>query len=286
VLSNMRVDQIWSYPVKSMVGGTVASAEVSMLGIVGDRRLAVRDLERGGIRGAKQMGGLMTLAAREVPGDTGDTGDVEIDFPDGRRLTSKSPDIDAALSAHLGHPVRLEALRPADDLDHYRRGAPANDDFMVELRNIFGREESEPLPDFSVFPPEVVEFESPPGTYHDCWPLMIMSTSALESMRSALPDSIIDVRRFRPSVVIDTPGATGHPEFAWAGRTARLGDATIAFESPCPRCVMVTREVADLPADRSILRHIVRDLDQNVGVYARVVEPGTFATGDELRFID
>ena len=279
----MRVDQIWSYPVKSMVGGTVASAEVSMLGIVGDRRWAVRDLERGGIRGAKQMGGLMTLAAREVPGDIGD---VEIDFPDGRRLTSKSPDIDAALSAHLGHPVRLEALRPADDLDHYRRGAPANDDFMVELRNIFGREESEPLPDFSVFPPEVIEFESPPGTYHDCWPLMIMSTSALESMRSALPDSIIDVRRFRPSVVIDTPGATGHPEFAWAGRTARLGDATIAFESPCPRCVMVTREVADLPADRSILRHIVRDLDQNVGVYARVVEPGTFATGNELRFID
>lgn len=282
----MRVDQIWSYPVKSMVGGTVASAEVSMLGIVGDRRWAVRDLERGGIRGAKQMGGLMTLAAREVPGDTGDTGDVEIDFPDGRRLTSKAPDIDEALSAHLGHPVRLEALRPADDLDHYRRGAPANDDFMVELRNIFGREESEPLPDFSVFPPEVVEFESPPGTYHDCWPLMIMSTTALESMRSALPDSIIDVRRFRPSVVIDTPGATGHPEFAWAGRMARLGDATIAFESPCPRCVMVTREVADLPADRSILRHIVRDLDQNVGVYARVVEPGTFATGDELRFID
>jgi uncharacterized protein YcbX len=282
----MRVDQIWSYPVKSMVGGTVASAEVSMLGIVGDRRWAVRDLERGGIRGAKQMGGLMTLAAREVPGDTDDTGDVEIDFPDGRRLTSKSPDIDEALSAHLGHPVRLEALRPADDLDHYRRGAPANDDFMVELRNIFGREESEPLPDFSVFPPEVVEFESPPGTYHDCWPLMIMSTTALESMRSALPDSIIDVRRFRPSVVIDTPGAIGHPEFAWAGRTARLGDATIAFESPCPRCVMVTREVADLPADRSILRHIVRDLDQNVGIYARVVEPGSFATGDELRFID
>jgi hypothetical protein len=286
VLSNMRVDQIWSYPVKSMVGGTVASAEVSMLGIVGDRRWAVRDLERGGIRGAKQMGGLMTLAAREVPGDTGDTSDVEINFPDGRRLTSKAPDINEALSAHIGHPVRLEALRPADDLDHYRRGAPANDDFMVELRNIFGREESEPLPDFSVFPPEVVEFESPPGTYHDCWPLMIMSTTALESMRSALPDSIIDVRRFRPSVVIDTPGATGHPEFAWAGRTARLGDATIAFESPCPRCVMVTREVADLPADRSILRHIVRDLDQNVGVYARVVEPGTFATGDELRFID
>ena len=279
----MRVDQIWSYPVKSMEGGTVPSAELSMSGIVGDRRWAVRDLERGGIRGAKQLGGLMTLVARDVPDADGD---VEIDFPDGRRLTSASPDVDAALSAHLAHPVRLEALRPADDLDHYRRGAPASDDFMVELRNVFGREESEPLPDFSVFPPEVIEFESPPGTYHDCWPLMIMSTSSLESMRSALPDSVIDVRRFRPSIVIDTTGAPGHPEFAWAGRTARLGTTTIAFESACPRCVMVTRAVADLPADRAILRHIVRDLDQNVGVYARVVEPGMIGEGDALSFLD
>jgi MOSC domain-containing protein YiiM len=49
---------------------------------------------------------------------------------------------------------------------------------------------------------------------------------------------------------------------------------------------MVTRAVADLPADRAILRHIVRDLDQNVGVYARVVEPGVIGEGDTLSFLD
>jgi MOSC domain-containing protein YiiM len=48
---------------------------------------------------------------------------------------------------------------------------------------------------------------------------------------------------------------------------------------------MVTREVADLPADRAILRHIVRDLDQNVGVYARIVEPGPIAVGDSFTFV-
>ena len=55
--------------------------------------------------------------------------------------------------------------RPADDLEHYRRGAPDSDDVVAELRGIFGREDDEPFPDFSVFPPEIVEFESPPGTY-------------------------------------------------------------------------------------------------------------------------
>jgi len=49
---------------------------------------------------------------------------------------------------------------------------------------------------------------------------------------------------------------------------------------------MVTRAVADdLPEDRAVLRHIVRDLDQNVGVYARVVKPGRLQPSDPFNFI-
>lgn len=46
---------------------------------------------------------------------------------------------------------------------------------------------------------------------------------------------------------------------------------------------MVTREInGQLPADRAVLRHIVRDLGQDVGVYATVVQPGTISAGDHL----
>jgi uncharacterized protein YcbX len=45
----MRLHQIWIYPVKSMVGGTVDAADLDDLGLVGDRIWAVRDLERGGL---------------------------------------------------------------------------------------------------------------------------------------------------------------------------------------------------------------------------------------------
>jgi uncharacterized protein YcbX len=265
-----------------MVGGTVDECSVSELGLAGDRVWAVRDLENGGIRGAKKFGGLMKLSASFVKGSD----DVSISLPSGRVVRSDDSDVHAAISEAIGVPVQLEHLRPATDLDHYRRGAPGSDDMMEELRNIFGRDIDEPLPDFSVFPPEVMEFESPPGTYYDCWPLMIMSTSAVRSMQEALPDSVIDVRRFRPSLVVDTGDQTGHPEFAWAGKTARIGDCEIEFQSACPRCVMVTREVGDdLPADRAILRHIVRELDQNVGVYAKVIKPGTIKTTDQLTFL-
>jgi MOSC domain-containing protein YiiM len=48
---------------------------------------------------------------------------------------------------------------------------------------------------------------------------------------------------------------------------------------------MVTREInAEIPQDRSILRHIVRDLNQNLGVYARIVQPGTIALNDTISF--
>lgn len=274
----MRVSQIWSYPVKSMVGERVKSAELSMLGITGDRHWAVRDLERGGIRGAKKIGDLMRLVARR-DGDA-----ATIVLPDGVTVSSSDDSVHDVLSGFLGRRVRLEHLPGEGDLDHFRRGPGDNDDPIAELRSIFGRTDEEPLPNFAAFPPEVVEFESPPGTHHDCWPLMVMTTAAFDALRAALPDSVIDEKRFRPSIVVEAEGP-GHVEFAWTGRRARMGDAVVEFLEPCPRCVMVTRAIDDrIVEDRAILRHIVADLDQNLGVYARIVQPGALRVGDEVHF--
>jgi uncharacterized protein YcbX len=283
----MYVSQLWRYPVKSMLGGRVDSIDLDELGIVDDRRWAVRDLERGGIRGAKKIAALMRLAASDIA-----DGHVEITLPDGSTVRTTDPDVDERVSAALDHRVRLERLRPADDLEHYRRGAPDSDDVVAELRGVFGRDDAEPLPDFSVFPPIIAEFESPPGTYYDVFPLMVMTEAALAALATALPDSNTDIRRFRPSFVVDTgddgadASTPGHPEFDWVGRRATVGSATIEFGAPCPRCVMVTREISgDIPADRAVLRHIVRDLDQNLGVYATIVSPGAIRAGDSMTFV-
>jgi uncharacterized protein YcbX len=113
-----------------------------------------------------------------------------------------------------------------------------------------------------------------------------MTTSAFNALRDALPESVVDVLRFRPSIVIDTPGETGHPEFLWKGHKGQLGSAIVEFLDPCPRCVMITRRINEsIPEDRAILRHVVRDLDQAVGVYARIVTPGTVSVGDTLTFL-
>ena len=268
---------------KSMVGVTADSVSMSPLGIVGDRHWAIRDNERGGIRGAKKIGELMQFAARPAADSSLS---VIITLPNGEEVHSDDAQVDAVLSTALGRSVSLESLPSDGELEHFRRGPSDSTDVMTELRGIFGRTEEEPLPDFSVFPPEVSEFESPPGTHHDCWPLMVMTTSASDALRVALPDSVIDILRFRPSIVIDTPGETGHPEFLWKGRTGQLGSAVVEFLDPCPRCVMITRRINDsIPEDRAILRHVVRDLNQAVGVYARIVTPGKVSVGDTLTFL-
>ena len=275
----MQISQLWTYPVKSMVGVSVESVELSSLGIVGDRHWAIRDLERGGIRGAKKIGELMQFTAHR------NDNDVIITFPDGTQVSSADEDVNFMLSGVLGRNVLLESLPADNNFEHFRRGPSDSDDPLTELRGIFGREAEEPLPDFTAFPPEVAEFESPPGTHHDCWPLMVMTTSALQAMQEALPDSNVDIKRFRPSIVVETNSGEGHVEFSWKGKTASLGTAVIEFLDPCPRCIMITRKVNDeLPEDRAILRHVVRDLNQAVGVYARILTPGRVALGDDLTF--
>jgi len=278
----MKVQQLWQYPAKSFVGGVVDSVELSQLGIVGDRHWAVRDITLGGIRGAKKIGDLMKLSARFVD----DSLNIEITLPNGVTVRSDDPTVNEQLSAALGREVLLEPLPDASNLEHFRRGPSSGTDPLTEIRAVFGREEDEPLPDFSVFPPEVIEFESPPGTHYDCWPLMIMSTSAMRELQSSLPESVVDIRRFRPSMVLDTATEAGHPEFSWKGRTASMGSAVVEFLDPCPRCVMTTREIDQhTPADRAILRHIVRNLNQNLGVYAKVLQPGVVRRGDEVVFL-
>jgi uncharacterized protein YcbX len=283
------VAQLWRYPVKSMVGERIVDAEVDDRGLVGDRGWAARDEERGGIRGAKKIGPLMRLQARylEKPTAANRAPHVQITLPDGAgTVTTDDPNVHDLVSKALDHRVTLWPLQPKSDTDHYRRGPADSDDLVEELRDIFGRTETEPLPDLSVFPPEIVEFESPPGTYYDAFPIHVGTTASLRTLARLSPDSHVDVRRFRPNVLVDTPDDAddAFPEAGWLGTRLRLGDGVeLDVVAPCPRCVMVTRRVGDdLGRDRPLLRTIVREADQNVGVYATVVTGGRIAEGDAV----
>lgn len=282
------ISGIYRYPVKSMAGESLDSVVVSAGGIPGDRAWAVRDEVRGGIRGGKKLPGLMQFSAHYVntPADSGSSPAV-ITFPSGDTAGTGSNDINEKLSEALAHEVSLWPLLSADMLDHYRRGAPEHEDMEQELREMFAREPHEPLPDLSVFPPELVEFESPPGTYFDAFPILIMSKASLASMQKTRPNSHFDERRFRPNFLIDdtAPGAA-FPEQDWEGLRLQIGSVVLRGEVICPRCVMTTHGFAELPKDPSIMRALVEENGGNLGLYASVETPGIISAGDKLTVLD
>jgi hypothetical protein len=212
---------------------------------------------------------------------------AEITLPDGSQVTTQDPDASKRISEAVGHPVTLWPLQPAHDVEYYRRGAPTHADVPTELRSLFGLLPDEPLPDLSVFPREVLECETPPGTYFDAFPLLLMTDASLRALQARAPKSRIDVRRFRPNFLIATrPGTEGFVEMAWPGRVLRVGGAKLEVTIACPRCVMTTHGFEDLPRDLSIMRTLVREAAQKLGVYARVVEPGEVALGDGVELLE
>lgn len=112
----MRVVGLWRYPVKSLRGEALAVADVVERGLVADRAWAVLDPD-GKIGSGKSsrrfraMDGLLDLESA-LRGD-----EPVVRLPDGREL-GPGAELDAALSAHVGRPVRLAAegaVRHHDD---------------------------------------------------------------------------------------------------------------------------------------------------------------------------
>jgi uncharacterized protein YcbX len=151
-----------------------------------------------------------------------------------------------------------------------------------QLRVEFGREPDEPMPDLGNMSSDVFEFYTPPGTYFDVLPIHVLSTSAVQTMRMLDPAASWDVRRFRPNVLIQTATDQGHVERNWVGHTVRIGGFAIRGEMPTIRCAMTMHAQNELPRDPLVLRAIVRDADQCLGLYASVVATGTVSVGDPV----
>jgi len=282
------VKEIWRFPVKSMGGGELRSAAIGPLGIPGDRGWALYDEEAREVRGAKKFPALLQCQARYLAEPSGGKiPNAEITLPDGAKIRSDDPEISRKLSALVGKKVTLHPIRPAEDSEHYRRRLPEDPDAMTrELRAMFGRTDDEPLPDLSIFPQEILEFTSPRGTYFDAFPLHLLTTSWLADLARSNSGARFDRLRFRPNLLIEpSDKSPGKREQEWCGGELRVGDVRVKIEMPVVRCVMTTLPQGDLPKDPSVLRTIVRESDQNVGVYASVTGPGTVKVGDPVELV-
>ena len=274
---------LFRFPVKSMSGDNPDAIDVSESGFSGDRGWAVRDERRGDFATGKRVATLMSCRAIAASSD-GAYGVPQIELPNGDRFAANDEAASKRLSEALGRDVTLWPIgaNPAPPESVEEVADPAAD-----FRSTMARAADEPMPDFSAIPPELLAtFGNPERPYVDFAPLMLLSQQSLDSIASAAPDSEIDVRRFRPSVLVDTPSDEAFPEQAWIGKRVQIGEVVLDLRMTCPRCVMTTHGFADLAKDPTVMRTLVKQAEGNLGVYATVAQTGTIRVGDVIEVID
>lgn len=249
----MRLVQIARYPVKSLQGELVSSAEIEVNGVHGDRCWGIRDEVTGKVLTARRAPQLLFGTAALTSDGT-----PVITLPTGVTCRGPGADTDAALSDWLDKPVRLVSSvgAPGARAEYF---ADATDDAS-----------------------EAIEWTMPAGRFVDALPLLVLTTASLRTAAALYPDGDLDLRRFRANLVVEVAGE-GWVEDGWCGRSiVRIGDVRLQPQEPCIRCTMVTRPQPDLDGDREIFRTLARHHGGRFGAWTAVVIGGTLRVGDEV----
>ena len=241
------VVQLWRYPVKSFQGEQVDSLDLAPGGATGDRTLAVVDPAAGKVLSAKRYPDLLMAAAR-LDGDH-----VVLTLPDGVEHRAEDPGVHAVLSAWLDQDVRLEA-------------PPTDGVFPMEMYSGMSDEDT-----------PVFDWPGPPGTWLDLADAHWLTTASLSAIAEQHPGGTWDVRRFRPTALIET-AAGGFAEDGWS--SVEVGTVGSDVLMPTPRCSMPSRAQPGLDRDKAIGTTIRDAHDNNLGVYASVSQSGTVRVGD------
>ena len=98
---------------------------------------------------------------------------------------------------------------------------------------------------------------------------------------SELAGQQIDVRRFRPNIVLE--GVPAWEEFNWVEQEMQLGTARIAVTARINRCLNIHVNPDTGEKDMALLSLLTKYFQHTqTGVLAKVMTSGTVAVGDRL----
>jgi MOSC domain-containing protein len=103
----------------------------------------------------------------------------------------------------------------------------------------------------------------------------------------------VDLRRFRPNVVIETNSTEPFEENRWVGRTLMFGDgntgavpmAAVGVTMKDERCVMVNFDPDTAERDSEVMKTVVRLNENYAGVYGTVVRAGELRVGQVVTLV-
>lgn len=236
---------IYRYPVKSMKGENLPEIRVERYGLYADRSHAFIDLSRGGkYLSGKQVPDLLGYSARLVGSNKDGPGSsgypaVAVTSPNGEEFGW-----DERLFREMGRisERQLDVIRlPLDE--------PA--ELSANERGLMA---------------------------FDLEQILITTEASLKEMER-LAGRDLDMRRFRPNLVIASEEDRPFVEWEWIGKKLAIGEAVLEIVQDCRRCSMITVDPETGEADPSVLQTVNREQEGCFGVYAQVIRTGEIRLG-------
>jgi uncharacterized protein len=272
----MHLSGLFVYPVKSLRGFAVQSAEVDPLGLVGDRRFLVVD----------DTGRFLTQ--RTLPR----MALIETALS-ARMLTLRAPhagQIAISLSAAEAAPLRNVSIWKSENLLAEDCGdVPAawlSDVLHFRCRLVrIGPKFHRPVLKSAAGPGDVVMFA-------DAVPFLVLGEASLADLNDRLVaqgEDSLPLDRFRPNLVIT--GSPAYAEDTWS--RFRIGGITFRSAGPCVRCTIITTD--QLTGERgkeplrtlaTYRRSVANPSDVNFGQnLIHETKQGTLRVGDVLELV-
>ena len=166
------IAELWRYPVKSMLAGTVSELTVTERGVLGDRAWALRDQRTGRIMSAKRVPRrLQFRATYEVEPTMESAGLVRIETPDGDTIYAGQEDASARISGILGRPVRLEGSARPDEKTSIDRDTVFGDVPVSQMKPDWTLET---MPDY---------FQLKSGSFLEIGAVFLLASGSVEHLR-------------------------------------------------------------------------------------------------------
>jgi len=212
----LELTSLYLYPLKSAAALACDALEIEPRGAAHDRRWMLVDAQGKFVTG-RQIGALVRL--RAVPDGDG----LQLDY-DGAQFTVAPPAADAP---------RIDVTIWKSTTSAVLAAAPA----QVFVQQLFGPGVRLVYMDAASRRPVDPAYSRPGDevSFADGYPLLLLSRASLADLSARVGESL-DVRRFRPNLVVD--GCPAYAEDEW--RQVRLGGIDFDVAKPCTRCVFTT----------------------------------------------
>jgi uncharacterized protein YcbX len=115
----------------------------------------------------------------------------------------------------------------------------------------------------------------------DTLPLSLITTQTIARL-GELAGAQLDVRRFRPNILVEAADEAPFAEDTWVGCVLRIGGLRLRVDKRDQRCIVITIDPVTTERDPAILRAVASDRQGCLGVYGSIVEPGRVAVGDPV----